>query len=307
METKPPWIAYASLLSAMILWAGSYIALKIAFRSYDPMVVIFGRMGLASLCFLVLFKRLRRSGFQRKQLKYLLFMALCEPCLYFIFEARALENTTASQAGIITAMLPLLVALAAHLFLGERIARRSVAGFAIAILGACWLSLTGEATVRAPNPPLGNFYEFVAMVCATGYIIALKRLTATCAPFFLTAVQALIGCGFYLPFLFLPSTRLPSHWDAPAVLAVVYLGLFVTLGAYGLYNFGVSRIPVSQASAFVNLIPVFTILLGWLFLGEKFAAQQYLAATVILAGVFISQRPSGRGTVRKAPAPITRG
>ena len=180
-------------------------------------------------------------------------------------------------------------------FLGERIARTSVVGFAIAIPGACWLSLTGEASAHAPNPLLGNFYEFVAMICATGYIIALKRLTSTCSPFFLTAIQALVGCGFYLPLLFLPSTNLPSRWDAPAVLAVLYLGLFVTLGAYGLYNFAVSRIPVSQASAFVNLIPVFTILLGWAFLGEKLVAQQYLAATVILAGVFISQRTSASG------------
>ena len=78
-----------------------------------------------------------------------------------------------------------------------------------------------------------------------------------------------------------------------ARLAVIYLGAFISFGAYGLYNFGVSRIPVSQASAFVNLIPVFTVLLGWLILGEQFTPTQYLAALLILTGIFLSQdRPA---------------
>jgi drug/metabolite transporter (DMT)-like permease len=72
-------------------------------------------------------------------------------------------------------------------------------------------------------------------------------------------------------------------------LAVIYLGAFISFGAYGLYNFGVSRIPVSQASAFVNLIPVFTVLMGWLILGEQFTPTQYLAALLILTGIFLSQ------------------
>ena len=76
----------------MILWASSFVALKLAFRGYDPMVVIFGRMLVASCCFLPLLPRFRaRNRFRRQDWKPLLFMAICEPCLYFIFEARALE------------------------------------------------------------------------------------------------------------------------------------------------------------------------------------------------------------------------
>ena len=74
--------------------------------------------------------------------------------------------------------------------------------------------------------------------------------------------------------------------------AIVYLGIFVTLGAYGLYNFGVSRIPVNQASAFINLIPVFAIFLGWLFLSERLTLMQFAAVALILAGVTFSQERS---------------
>jgi len=50
-----------------------------------------------------------------------------------------------------------------------------------------------------------------------------------------------------------------------------------------------SRIPASRATAFVNLIPVFTIFLGRLILDERLTWQQYGASLLILAGVFISQ------------------
>ena len=289
LTTRSRWIAYASLLLAMMLWASSYIALKISFRSYDPMVVIFGRMSVASFCFMFFIKRLKGRGYQKGSLKYMLFMTLCEPCLYFIFEAKALENTSASQAGIIAAMLPLMVAVAARFFLKETITKRNLVGFFMAIIGACGLSLAAASSAGAPNPALGNFFEFVAMVCATGYIVTLKRLTSAYSPFLLTALQAMVGCCFYMLLLFLPTTTLPARIDPVATLAVVYLGAVITTGAYGLYNFGVSRIPVSQATAFINLIPVFTIFLGWLMLDEHLTLAQYAAAGLIFAGVLISQ------------------
>ena len=115
--------------------------------------------------------------------------------------------TTASQAGMITAMLPLMVAVGARVVLGEILTVRTMAGFGVAIVGACWLSMAGQPSMDAPNPMLGNFLEFMAMVCATGYIISLKHLTARYSPFFLTAVQAFLGAVFFFPFLFLPINR----------------------------------------------------------------------------------------------------
>ena len=283
--------AYVGLVVAMILWASSFVALKLAFQSYDPMVVIFGRMVVASLCFAPFISGFRSAmPFIRQDIRPLLFMALCEPCLYFSFEARALELTTASQAGMITAMLPLMVAVGAHFVIGEVLTARTMIGFGVAVLGACWLSVAGQPSVSAPNPALGNFLEFMAMVCATGYIVTLKRLTARYSPFFLTAVQAFVGALFFFPFLFLPTTERPERFDPIPAMAIVYLGAVVTLGAYGLYNYGVSRIPVSRASIFINLIPVFTVLLGALILGERFSLFQYVASGLVFIGIYLSQR-----------------
>lgn len=278
-----------ALWVAVFLWASSFVALKIAFQHYDPMLVIFGRMFIASICFLLVFKSLSRIDYRPGDWKKLLFMGICEPGFYFVFEALALSYTDASQAGMICALLPLMVAVAARFVLGEHITRKTLAGFGLAIVGAVTLSAAAESTATAPNPALGNFLEFMAMVCAVGYIITLKGLTPRYNPWFLTMVQAFIGSLFYFPLLFLPTTTLPTEFSMSGFLAIAYLGVFVTIAAYGLYNYGVSKVPASQASAFINLIPVITLFLGWLFLNERLNMYQYAASAIVIAGVYISQ------------------
>ncbi|MEE4243733.1 MAG: DMT family transporter [Desulfopila sp.] len=284
------------LLVAMVLWASSFIALKIAFRAYDPMVVIFGRMLVASLCLLIVGYRFRRAvTYQKGDYLLILFMAFCEPCLYFLFEAQALVYTTASQAGMITAILPVMVMISASLILKERTGVQGWLGALLAVAGVAWLTLESAPTENAPNPMLGNFLEFIAMICATGYMISLRYLTIRYSPFFLTAVQAFVGCIFYFPFLFLPSTELPRSFDLVPGLAVIYLGAAITLGAYGLYNYGLKYIPASKAAAYVNLIPVLSVLLGWIVLGEKFERNQIIAAFIIMTGVWLTQQRFAQG------------
>ncbi|NLC70102.1 MAG: DMT family transporter [Desulfuromonadaceae bacterium] len=284
-----PLLPTLSLVLAMLLWASSFIALKLAFQFYHPMWVIFGRMAVASLVFLFWLPLFRTIRFRRQDLPILAGMALCEPCLYFLLEAKALENTSASQAGLITTLMPLMVAVGAALVFKERLTKRALAGFVVAIAGAGLLSVGGVATASAPNPLLGNLCEFLAMICATGYTLLLKRLSSYYSPFFLTAFQAFVGSFFFFPFLFLPGTVAPAGFSPVSAFAVVYLGVFVTLGAYGLFNYAVSLIPAGQAAAFVNLIPVLTLLLAWLILGEHLTLIQYLAGGLVFCGVFLSQ------------------
>ena len=196
----------------MVLWASTFVALKLAFRAYDPMVVIFGRMFIASLCALFVpfvFKAIKEV--RKEDVKFILLMAFCEPCLYFIFEAKALVYTSASQAGIITAMMPLMTALGAWFFLKEQLSLKICIGFGVAAAGAVWLTLASPPTPHGPNPMLGNFLEFLAMACAAGYGLCCKRLTnRNYNPFFLAFTQCFMGAIFYFPLLFLPGTELPT-------------------------------------------------------------------------------------------------
>lgn len=302
MNNRKDLLPVMSLILAMLLWSSSFIALKIAFQSYHPMQVIFGRMLIATCCFLAFIPSFRKIRWRRSDFKYMLIMALCEPCLYFLFEAKALQLTSASQAGMITAMLPLLVAILAWLALGETIGRRTLIGFCLAIVGACWLSLAGESTNNAPQPLLGNLCEFLAIVCAAGYTVSLKHLTGNLPPLFLTAFQAFVGSIFFFPFLLLPGAGLPTHWETLPTAAIIYLGTVITFGAYGCFNFSVSRIPASKAAGYANLIPVFSVILGIVILDDRLNATQWLACFLVLCGVWLSSRDK-KGGARRITAP----
>ena len=293
-DSQRQWLPIACLLLAMLLWGSSFIALKIAFTAYHPMIVIFGRMAVASICFLPFIPGFCKLEFRRSDLKYLLLMSIFEPCLYFICEAKAIENTTASQAGMITALLPLLVAISAWLILREQINKTTVAGFAVAIIGVCWLSLASEQSENAPAPMLGNFYEFLAMLCAAGYTITLKHLTSRFPVLFLTASQAFIGSLFFAIFLIPKAVSLPATTAVGPAVAIVYLGIIVTIGAYGLYNYAVSKVPANRAAAFVNLIPVFSVILGIMILNEQMVTEQWIACVVVFCGILISHRGATR-------------
>ncbi|MDU1797946.1 MAG: DMT family transporter, partial [Pseudomonas aeruginosa] len=107
--TRTRWFALACLILAMALWGSSYVVLKVAFRELPPLWVIFGRMALGSLVFLVAWRWRGRIDYRPGDWKYLLGLAVCEPCLYFLCESFALQYTSAAQVGMITALLPLLV------------------------------------------------------------------------------------------------------------------------------------------------------------------------------------------------------
>lgn len=288
--------ALGCVVVAMALWGSSFIALKVAFAELPPLWVIFARMVLGSVVFLGAWRWRGKLHYLAGDWKYLLALAICEPCLYFVCEAIALQNTSAAQAGMITALLPLLVAVGAFVFLHERISRMTLAGFLLALGGVLWLSLGGSVDEHAPAPLLGNAFEGLAMLSAMGYMLILKHLSERYSAFLLTAMQAFVGTLFFLP-LAAWSAPLPVTVSPLALAAVVYLGLVVTVGAYGLYNYAMSQLPASQASAYVNLIPLFTLLFAVLLLDERLTGPQLLGAGLVFSGVALSQW-------RRRPAPV---
>ncbi len=293
------WLAVGALVIAMMVWASSFIALKSAIGPIGPLSVIFGRMIFASLCFLYFIKQFSKLSFTKEDIKYIAIMTLFEPSMYFIFEAKALQNTSAAQAGMITSMMPLITAVGAGIVLKEVITKKVVIGAVIAVIGAIWLSLSASSTVDAVNPLLGNTLEFLAMVCGAGYAISSRHLSVKFSPLFLTAIQAFVGAFFFLPFAIYEYNTMTMHITVDATLWTAYLGVVVTLGGYGMFNFALSRMEAAKASVYINLIPVFTVILAFLILGEKLKFVQIVASGIILSGVFISQIPTVKLRIKK--------
>jgi len=277
-----------ALIIATFLWGSSFIALKYAIDVYDPAFVIFFRMLTTLAVCLFLWPWVKKFDYQKGDWKFLLSMSLAEPCLYFLFEGHAMQYTSASQAGILVSCFPLIVAVFAYIMLKEKLSKTIITGFGFCILGGIALTLLSPESEHAPNPVLGNALEFVAILCAAYYAVSVKHLSTRYSPLSLIALQGLTGTLFFAPFLFF--IELPSQYDEKAVLSILYLGTFVTLGAYGMYNYAISKVSVLTAAAFSNLIPVFTLMLSASILGEFLSFEQWLSVIVIFVGVMISQK-----------------
>lgn len=277
-----------ALFSAVFFWGSSFIAMKQAVLDFDAGKIIFFRMLLASIVFLLLFRFWGKITYQKGDWRYLALMAICEPGIYFFLESQALRWTTAGSAATINALQPPIVALLALILLREHPRFWTLVGFACCALGAIGLSLCSEGSPYAPLPWLGNLLEFGAMVASGVYIVLLKKLSDRYSPFFLTALQSFAGAILFFPLLFI-GDPISASIPIPSGVAIVYLATFVTFGGYYLYNWGVARTSAIEASVFLNLIPVFGVGLAYLVLAEVPTFSQSLMIAFIILGVVICE------------------
>jgi drug/metabolite transporter (DMT)-like permease len=277
------------LLGAVVFWGTSFVAIKTALDSFSPMTVIWLRMAIATLVFAPAWFFIPKPDYRPGDLKWLALIALLQPCIYYLAEGYAVRLTTSSAAGVISAIVPLLVAAGAWLFLHEHLSARSIAAIAISLVGVAMLSLGGTTQVSAPNPVLGNVLEVIAMIAAAGSMLALKHIAHRYNPWFLTGLQAMVGALFFLPGALVSG---PSTWASAAPIAwasVAYLGVFVSLGAFGLYNTALRSMPANRASLAINLVPAVAVLGGWMLRGESLSPVQLAACAIIIGAVALSE------------------
>lgn len=284
-----------ALTLGMFLWASSFTAFKLAFQYYNWAFVVFGRMLVASIFFILIYKRIKpKNKLSKEQIKLIILLGLFEPCLYFLFETLALNYTSATQASMISATLPLLVGVGAWFFFKEKLSAKNWLGFILAAFGVIWISLANDSSninEMTKNPLLGNFLEFIAMLFAMFYTLLLRKLATQIDTWFLTATQVFLGSIFFLPFIFFinPQTGIYADFSFTGLGIIIYLGLAVSVVAYGIYNWGISKIGAAKAAGLVNLIPIMSVFIAYFLLKETLNLEQILAGFTIILGVSLSQ------------------
>lgn len=279
-----------ALFSAVLLWGGSFVGMRIALRVLHPLAVVWIRMIMALLVLVPFYKRLIKIEYIKGDWKLLLPMVLFQPCLYFLLESKALTLTTSTQAGVISASVPILVTIGAWFYFSEKINIKTILGILLSILGVVILTISKQTISEATNPIFGNLLEIFAMIFAAGNMLIIKELSGRYNPWTLTGMQVLSGSIFFSPGIFFLVKTDISIWSNNLVYILLYLGVFVSLGAFGLYNWGISRISAVKASSYINLVPVTAVLTGWLILGESLTLIQCFCALTIFTGVIISQK-----------------
>lgn len=291
----PSLVAMLCLVGAVVLWGVSFMATKTALvGGFSPMTVVWLRMAVATAVLAPFWTRLPKPDRRRGDLGWLALVCLLQPGLYYLCENYAIGLTTSSQAGVISAIVPLLVAAGAWLFLRERISARTIGGIALSIAGVVALSLGAQSAAHAPNPALGNVLEVVAMVSAAGSMIAIKHLMARYDPWVLTGIQGAAGAVLFLPGALASDPRTWLALPLSAWASVLFLGACVSLAAFGLYAMAMTKMPASQAAIAINAVPLVALIAGWLVLHESLGWVQVAGCVAIAGGVALGQTGGGQ-------------
>ena len=281
---------YIALISSLFFWGLSFIATKIALTGFTPFALIFIRFGVAASFFLIFLIWRGRPRLSRQDHWRVFLTSLFQPWLYFIFETNGLRYTSASKVSLIIATIPVFVLLITAVIIKKRPSWIKMGG----ILG----SLLGVALLIAGDPDfswqmnaimLGDFLIFGAVISAAIYIISMRSLVQVYSAVEITGLQFIYGALLFAPeFLWeLPSIQWASI-NCQAILAISGLTLFATVGAFGCYNYALSKISAAKASIYLNAVPVVTVFGGWAILGERLTHIQLIGAVVVLMAVFLT-------------------
>ena len=284
------------LLGALtVLWGSAFAATDIALRSFSPAGIVAGRVFIGALL-LALFVRLsgRRMPTDARQWRWIGAMAILGNAVPFYLIAWGQQHVDSNVAGILMAVMPLMViALAHRLVPGERIDARRVAGM-LAGLGGVVLLLGADGAL--PFSGEGAFAGRLAIL-AGAMCYAVNVILARLAPPMDTSVTA-AGVTLTAAVLIVPVALLSASpvavVEPAAVIAVILLGALATGLATVIYFEIVRRVGPAFLSLINYLVPAWAVVTGAILLGERLQLSSLLALAVIFAGVLLSQRRSGK-------------
>jgi len=283
--------AFGAWILSCFLWGSALSLVKTVVEEYDPVFLVFARMAVACLILTpFVFMYCRKVRFARwRDVLLIIGMAICDPIGFFTFEAIALQYTSASQAGMLWAVYPMLTVVMGWIILKERTTWPVILCFIVAMGGVLMLTATGETNNHASNPILGNILELLCLVCGAGYVIIIRFLRGGYPTIFLVWVQCLIAALAFLPILSFDFVTLPTEFRLKSFLMIIYLGAGLSLFAQSLSTYAIGRLPVAWVASIGNMIPVIGVLTGVIVLEETMFPIQWVACAVVLGAVLLSQ------------------
>jgi len=273
------------LIFIVVLWGLSFISIKISVAVLPPMSLGAARFALAILLLWVIkHKTAPEEKLRLRDLPYLAGAGLIGVTAYFHFENNGVLLVSASEASITIATIPVLMMVAERIFSGGRIAKRRWAGAFLSMVGV-WL-VAGTAVV-VTGSALGYLYMLGAALSWVAYTFLTRPLFASRSRIYIVFWQSIFGFLGFLPFTI---AEFPS-WGSPSIVVILniaFLGFFCSALGYWLYALALGSLGIGTATVFINLIPVVTVAAGFVILGDRLAAPQWLGAAVVLAGVYLA-------------------
>lgn len=287
----PAWLPVAAVAVTLVLWASAFVAIRYLKTDFSAGSLSLGRLvvGSAALAAVALSRpRVRLSGRDW-------FAVAAIGVLWFGIYNVALnageQRVDAGTAVMLIQVSPLLIALLAAAFLGERFTLFLGLGLVLAFAGVAVIAFGSSRSGEHDVLGVG-----LCLLSALTYSIALvlqKPVVGRVPAVQVTWLACTVGAVACLPFLG-DLVRDVRAAPTPSLLWVVYLGVFPTAIAFTTYAYALRHMGAGQLGVTTYLVPPLTIVMGLVFLGEAPPSLAYLGGILALVGVAVARhRPRG--------------
>ena len=291
-QSKALWYHLGALLT-VTAWGVSFVSTKVLLEhGINPTEVYVVRTLLAYLLVLCVCHKRIFSNSLRDELLFVS-CGLCAGSLYFIAENTALEYTLVSNVSLIVTLSPLITTLlVGAIYKNERPGKGVLMGSLIAFLGVGCVIFNSSFVLDVK--PLGDLLSLSAAVCWSVYSLVLRKLSAFYTVMFISRKTFFYGMVTAIPFLI----AIPEHTPLDMYLQFdvwsnfLFLGVFCSMIAFIIWAFTVKGLGAIKANNYLYVQPIITLIASALLLSEKVSIVGYVGCSLILLGVWISDRMS---------------
>lgn len=291
-----------ALIGFSLLLAMNQIVVKVATDGFSPIFMAALRsLGGAALVFLWISFRGKRAAMPPGATLWGVVLGLL-----FAFEFMclftALDLTTVSRASVIFYTMPVWLSLAAHVLIpGERIGRVKALGLVLAVAGVALAFADRGGETRAPSLA-GDVLSLVGAMLWAGIALVVRATPVGRAG---PETQLFWQLWVSAPVLLVASVVAGEYLRNPTALhvgALMFQIVAVVTAGFLLWFWLLSIYPASGVASFSFLTPVFSVLLGWLLLGERIGLLVWIALALVALGILLVNRPDSRKRSRATAA-----
>ncbi len=276
---------YLLLLLVSLIWAGSFIAIKIALNEMDPYNLALYRFLIATPILVAIFKP--RLILNLREIAKFTILGLSGVTFMYVVQFTALELTTATKASILINTSAIFTALLSYLFLKEIISIKKLLGVLIAFLGVFLVVSNGEVNFK---PNLGDLLMIFDGLLWAVYTVLGKEMLKSYKAEDLTTYAFITGTLLLFPFAFARGLKNPLQLTLPATLSILYLSILCSVFAYLAWYYALEKLPTINVAVFIYIIPLFTALLAYILLREEITSFTILGGILITLGVYFVEK-----------------
>lgn len=277
----------AEALLVTAIWSSTLVIVKMGLDTLGPLTIAGLRyfLGFVMLSPLLLVRKVNISLISKNLWLRLILIGISSYTIGNGALFWGLKYIPATTASLMLGLIPLLVLLGAALFLKENPSAWQVSGVIISLLGSALFFSGGFK----PGEPLGLIITGAGLVGFMAFSLLGRGIARerSLDPLTVTALPLLIG-GMISLIIALGVEGLPSI-NPKGIWTVVWLALVNTAFAYWLYNRALRHLSALEMNMIMNLSPLFTALLSWIFLNESLSGIQYLGMLILIIGAAIVQ------------------